>query len=261
VSADARARAIAWADLRHLTRAEVVHELLISAPWLAASLYAASHELYVIALACSFLFFLTGLRQVHNAYHYALGLGRGATEWVMFVQSVVMLGSMHAVQVNHLRHHRHCMQREDVEAMSARLRWWQAILVGPLFPLRLHRKAFEVANARLRHWMIAELAANVAWIATVFAVLDVAALKYHVAAMVVGQCLTAFFAVWTVHHDCEAPGPVARTIRGRARSLLSYSMFYHAEHHMFPAVPTCKLAILAHRVDQALPDAATRRAL
>ena len=28
----------------------------------------------------------------------------------MFALSVLMLGSMHAVQINHLRHHRHCMQ-------------------------------------------------------------------------------------------------------------------------------------------------------
>ena len=27
----------------------------------------------------------------------------------MFVLSVLMLGSMHAVKFNHLRHHRHCM--------------------------------------------------------------------------------------------------------------------------------------------------------
>jgi hypothetical protein len=46
-------------------------------------------------------------------------------------------------------------------------------------------------------------------------VLDVAWLRYHVVAMAAGQCLTAFFAVWTVHHPCEAArGPIARTIRG-----------------------------------------------
>jgi hypothetical protein len=37
---------------------------------------------------------LTGLRVVHNAHHYALGLPRWASEWVMFVMSVLMLGSM-----------------------------------------------------------------------------------------------------------------------------------------------------------------------
>ena len=45
----------------------------------------------------------------------------------MFVMSVLMLGSMHVLQVNHIRRHRHCMQEDDGEAMSARMRWWQAI--------------------------------------------------------------------------------------------------------------------------------------
>jgi hypothetical protein len=48
--------------------------------------------------------FLTGLRLVHNAYHSALGLSRAETESVLWVMGVLMLGSMHAVQFNHLRH-------------------------------------------------------------------------------------------------------------------------------------------------------------
>jgi fatty acid desaturase len=39
----------------------------------------------------------------------------------MFVLSILMLGSMHAVRFNHLQHHRHCMGDDDVEAMGARL--------------------------------------------------------------------------------------------------------------------------------------------
>jgi fatty-acyl-CoA synthase len=37
----------------------------------------------------------------------------------------------------------------------------------------------------------------------VFVILDISILKYHVSAMLIGQCMTAFFAVWTVHHDTE----------------------------------------------------------
>jgi fatty acid desaturase len=43
---------------------------------------------------------------------------------------------------------------------------------------------------------------------------------------------------------------IARTIRNRAKALLTYNMFYHVEHHQFPAVPTCKLPILARRLDR-----------
>lgn len=141
-----------WADLLHLSRSEVFIELTISLPWLLSSCILASQSSYAIALACSFMFFLTGLRQVHNAYHYALGIPRRATHWVMFVLSIAMLGSMHAVQLNHLRHHRYCMNDEDIEALSARLPWWQAIIVGPFFPIALHRKAMEVGTSRQRRW-------------------------------------------------------------------------------------------------------------
>jgi fatty acid desaturase len=72
--------------------------------------------------------------------------------------------------------------------------------------------------------------------------------------MVVGQCFTSFFAVWTVHHDCENPGPFARTLRGVLKNVATYNMFFHVEHHLFPAVPTCHLPQLAERLDQAAPE-------
>ncbi len=255
-------RSVRWSDLLRLSRAEVAAELTLSLPWLLASWVAASQGAYVLALGLSFMFFLTGLRQTHNAYHDALGISRRATHGVMLVLSVVMLGSMHAVQINHLRHHRFCMQDEDIEAMSARLPWWRAVLIGPLFPIHLHRKAIEVGTRQQRQWIAAELAANVLWIALVFGVLDLGWLKYHVAAMAVGQCLTAFFAVWTVHHDCEDRNDgacMARTLRGRVKARLTYNMFFHAEHHLFPTVPTCKLPVLAQRLDAVAPQLAAKR--
>jgi fatty acid desaturase len=73
--------------------------------------------------------------------------------------------------------------------------------------------------------------------------------------------LTAFFAVWTVHHDCETNPFQARTIRGKIKSFLTYSMFFHVEHHLFPAVPTCKLKILAERLDMLLPGVGFKKVI
>ena len=251
---DSRLNSVQWRDLVPLRRNEIAHELAISLPWLAASLAVAQHEIYVVALGCSFMFFLTGLRQVHNAYHYALGISRAATEWVMFALSILMLGSMHAVQINHLRHHRHCLADEDVEAMSVRMPAWRAIVIGPWFPLCLHRKAWQVGSARQRRWIVAELSANLVWIILVFFVFDAPAIEYHVCAMTLGQCLTSYFAVWTVHHDSAPELYPARTIRNRLKAKLTYNMFYHVEHHLFPAVPTCRLPILAQRLDKVAPE-------
>lgn len=84
-------------------------------------------------------------------------------------------------------------------------------------------------------------------------------LRYHVIAMTIAQCMTSFFAVWTVHHDCDADGIFARTIRGRLKGWATYDMFYHLEHHLFPAVPTCRLPELAKRLDAIDPELSSKR--
>ncbi|MEG0483534.1 MAG: fatty acid desaturase, partial [Acinetobacter sp.] len=180
-----------WKDLVQLNQKDVWSELFISLPWLLLSLFLAQWAWYLPALFCSFMFFLTGLRQVHNAFHFALGISRQSTHWAMFILSVLMLGSMHAVQINHLRHHQHCMQDEDVEAKSAKMKWWQALAFGPIFPVMLHKKAFEVGTATQRKWMTAELLANLMVLVAVFVALDIPVLKYHFIAMLIGQCMTA----------------------------------------------------------------------
>ena len=247
-----------WNDLVQLNQKDVWSELLISLPWLLLSLFLAYLTWYIPALLCSFMFFLTGLRQVHNAFHFALGISRENTHWTMFILSLLMLGSMHAVQINHLRHHQHCMQDEDVEVKSARMRWWQALLFGPIFPVMLHKKAFEVGTITQRKWMMAELLANIMILIIVFVVLDITVLKYHFIAMLIGQCMTAFFAVWTVHHDTEDHVYMARTVRNEFKRVVTYNMFYHVEHHLFPAVPTRHLHILAKRLDEYDPSVEIR---
>src|SRR5262245_11245639 len=146
---------VEWRDLVPLRPAETVRELLLPLPWLAGSLVLAGWGLYPLALICSFVFFLTGLRIVHGACHYALGLPRRGTELVLFAFSPLMLGSMHVVQWNHQRHHRRCLADDDIEAMGARRSAWGAILLGPRFPLFLHRAALAGARRRERCWMLA----------------------------------------------------------------------------------------------------------
>jgi len=72
--------------------------------------------------------------------------------------------------------------------------------------------------------------------------------------MIIGEFLMAFFAVWTVHHDTHATPEFARTQRIGWKNKITFSMFYHLEHHLFPAVPTIKLPELAKRIDEALPE-------
>jgi len=168
--------------------------------------------------------------------------------------SVVMLGSMHAVRFNHLRHHRLALGEADVEGRSATMPWWRALLHGPQFTLELHMTALRKGSIALRAKVIGELLLNVLWIAFVFGLSGSSVLRYHVAAMAAGQCLTAFFAVWTVHHHCDRTHHLARTLRNRIKNAITLDMFRHIEHHLFPAVPTRHLERLSQRLDLAAPE-------
>jgi fatty acid desaturase len=251
---DPRVRSVEWKDLLALNRWEIVKELLLVFPWLGVSLVLAHFGYWYVALPFSFIFFLCGLRVVHNAYHYAMGIPRPATEWVMYILSVFMLSAMHALQQTHLHHHKHCLGEDDVEAASARMAGWRAIVFGPKFYVLIQKKGIELGNPRQRAWIWAEYASMAVWVPLALFVLHEPALKYHVVAMLIGQCLTAFFAVWTVHHDCDRDHFIARTLRNPIKSFIAFDMFYHVEHHLYPKVPTCHLGKLSKRLDEAAPE-------
>ena len=73
------------------------------------------------------------------------------------------------------------------------------------------------------------------------------------------SCFTGFFAVWTVHHDCDRSHAIARTVRGGYKALLTFNMFFHVEHHLFPGVPTRHLPELARRLDLVAPELSRMR--
>jgi fatty acid desaturase len=250
---DPRLKAVAWRDLVRLEWWERAWELLLPAPWLALSLFFYAHDLWYVGAPCSFFFFLTGLRLSHNAQHNCLGIPRPAHDAALFAIGALMLSSGHAVQVTHLHHHRHCLDEDDVEAWPARLPGWRAILLGPLFPWTLHRSAWRLGSPAKRRWIAAELL-TIAALLSAAILLHLPALRWHIAAMLAGEWLVGFFAVWTVHHGCHPHDYIARTQRGRLKNLMTYSMLYHVEHHLFPAVPTCHLPELARRLDREAPE-------
>ena len=258
---DPRLRRVSWHDLVPLSTPQRTIELMQPLPWLAASLLVAAIGWWPLALPLSFYFYLTGLRLVHDTFHRTLGLPRAVDKIILGVLSTLMLGSMHAVRFNHLEHHRHCLDDDDVEGACARQSAWRALLTGPLFPIRMHWTALRHAPRITRGWIAFELGLNVVLIALAFGVWDVFSLRYHILAMAAGQCLSAFFCVWTVHHDCDRSHFIARTIRNRFRAITTFEMFYHLEHHLFPAVPTRNLPKLAERIDSVAPELQSMRAI
>lgn len=251
------ARLVAWRDLVPMRRRDGIVECLHPLPWLLGSWYLAGHGLWASALPCSFMFFLTALRLNHEAIHRNLGFGRDAHRRVVHGLSLVMLGSNSAIAFNHLRHHAHLGSAEDVEGKCGRMGLLRVLAYGPLFPVELVVTAWRLGGERMRRRMSVDLALNIAMLAA--ALLSASdALRYHVLVMLAAQCLTGLFAVWITHRGCDGEELVARTQRSRLVNLATYNMFFHLEHHLFPAVPVKRLGRLAARIDGAAPEFARR---
>ncbi len=245
-------RRIAWRDLVAMRVRDGLAECLHPLPWLAASWWSAAHQLWLLAVPCSFMFFLTALRLNHEAIHGKLGFGPRGHRLALHALSALMLGSNHAVAFNHMRHHAHLGTEKDVEGKAGRMSAWHVLAYGPIFPIEMHLSAWRDGGAGLRRRMRVDLALNLLALGTAAAA-ESATLGYHFLVMGAAQCLTAFFAVWITHRHCHAHGLVARTQRSRLINLATYNMFLHLEHHLFPGVPVRRLDLLAARIDAAFP--------
>ncbi|TCZ70456.1 fatty acid desaturase [Flaviaesturariibacter aridisoli] len=246
-------RRVEWKDLRRLTLRELLIENNLTIPWFLASMALAYFHYYLLALPFSAFFFLTALRQVHNGFHNSLGTNRFLTWFTLYSNSILMMVSIHAVKFNHLRHHKYCLAEEDYEGKSAGMSCWGAILYGPVHIFLIHKVTLQLGNARYRRNLLLELA-SIALFAGLVCYFQLHFLIYHIIVMIVGEFLMAFFAVWTVHHDTHDAPELARTQRSGWKNRITFSMFYHLEHHLFPAVPTIKLPELARRIDAAVPE-------
>jgi fatty acid desaturase len=248
---------VQWRDLAPMRPADGLVECLHPLPWLLGSWWSAGQGAWPLALACSFMFFLTALRLNHEAIHGNLGLSPRGHRLVQHGLSALMLGSNSAVGFNHLQHHTHFGKLEDIEGKCGRMKGLRVLLYGPAFPVELHMAAWRRGGPALRRRMLIDLALNIALIA-VAAASSSAVLLYHLAAVTCAQCLTAFFAVWITHRGCHGEELVARTQRSRLINIATYKLFFHLEHHLFPGVPVRRLDRLAARLDAALPDLAAR---
>ncbi|QIG79912.1 fatty acid desaturase [Stakelama tenebrarum] len=251
-------RSVPWRDLTPMTRREGLIECLHPLPWLLSSWVAAQAGLWWLALPASFLFFLTALRLNHEAVHGNLGFSPRGHRRVLHGLSFLMLGSNHSVAYNHLLHHSRIGTPDDIEGKCGRMSAWRVLAYGPAFPVETQASAWRHGGTALRRRMTIDAGLNAAMIATALGS-GATFLLYHLAAMLVAQCLTGFFAVWITHHDVAESGLDARTQRSALVNCLSYNMFLHLEHHLFPAVPVKRLAVRAGRNDAAFPTLATKR--
>ena len=245
-------RAVRWRDLTAMRVRDGLVECLHPLPWIGLSWACAGAGWWVPATGAAFMIFLTALRLNHEAIHNNLGFSARGHRIVLNALSALMLGSNSAVAFNHLRHHRHVGHADDLEGKCGTMPAWRVLLYGPVFPIEMHRSAWAKGGPVLRRRMAIDFVLNGGVVAAAIGS-GSPVLLFHVAAMLVAQCLTAFFAVWITHHGCDGDAAIARTQRSPLVNLLTYNMFLHLEHHLFPAVPVKRLARLAARLDAVCP--------
>lgn len=242
-----------WKDLLKLNKKGILIENTLNFPWLIISLILAYFEFYIIAFPFSVLFFLATLRQVHNGIHQSLGLGKKWTRFSLFLNSIFMSVSTSAIKFNHLQHHKYNLSEKDYEGKPATMKWFQALLYGPIFMVNLHLNTIKFGNKKYRINLFLETIGIIV-IFSIIVYFKIKFLIYHMIVMALGEGLMAFFAVWSVHHDTLENPEFARTQRGDSwKNLMSMGMFYHLEHHLFPAVPTHNLKELSKRLDKKFP--------
>lgn len=242
---------IEWRDLAACSRSELITELALPLPWLAAALFAGAMGQYMLVVAATFVMFMTGLRVTHNAFHRTLGLSARAGDIVMLVLSVLLGGAMHAIECTHLRHHRDCLAHDDVEGRIAAFGFWRALLHSPAYPWHIHSAALRHGTRRQRRWIALELGLVAMAHGAVWFFGASTTLQCILLALYFANASAPMVGIWAVHRGCERGGPIARTSRSRVLDALVFNMFHHLEHHQFPGVPTCHLPRLARRIDAA----------
>ncbi len=119
--------------------------------------------------------------------------------------------------------------------------------------VKLHLNTIKFGNKKYKLDLFFETISIIV-IFSIVVYFNIKFLIYHMIIMALGEGLMAFFAVWTVHHDTLDNPEFARTQRGNNwKNLISMGMFYHLEHHLFPAVPTHNLKKLSERIDKEFP--------
>jgi fatty acid desaturase len=209
-----------------------------------------------------FAIFVAVVTVTHDVVHRSLGLGRRGTEWALFLLGLVLMESGHAYRITHLQHHRLFPSRDDPEGYPANLSFLGAVLYGPVFLVRLWWWAFRRSRGdrRQRRWLLAEASAPFVALAAGAALIPVtlAPIGYVVMA-IVGSWVYPLLTVYLPHHDYgDTALTQTRTLRGRLVPAIFLELTYHLEHHLYPQVPSHRLAELARRLDPFLAHAGVR---
>ncbi len=243
---------IQYKDLYKLNTLQVAINVLLPYPFLISSWILAAYSYYPLALIFSYFFFAASFRQAHDGFHQTLGIGKKATDKVLYISSLLLLMSNHATLATHLDHHKNTLSETDMETKFSRYPWYIAFVCGFSFWFLSQVHGYKISAPHNRKKIYMDyLLATVALL--VILTTQYTFLLYHLITMLIGHSLVGFLAGWCMHHGCDEE-MIARTERNTLVNALTFNLFYHHEHHLFPRVPSNHLPELAQRIDSVLPE-------
>lgn len=203
-----------------------------------------------------FAVFVAVVTVTHDVVHRSLGLGRTGSDWALFTFGLILLESGHAYRATHLQHHRLFPSDQDPEGYPADLSFVGAVLYGPVFLIQLWVWAFRrsAQDRRQRIWLLAEATAPVAVIVGGVWLWPVTPWIAGYAGMAIaGSWVYPLLTVYLPHRDYgDDPLTQTSTMRGHIIPAIFLELTYHLEHHLYPQVPSHRLAELATRLDPVL---------
>lgn len=241
-------------DLRHASALRRGVSALLPLATVAVFAGAWAAQWYALLPLIVLAHFVFTVAYLHDVTHGSAGLSAAHTHWALFLVGVLMLQSGHAFRYNHLFHHTHCLEDDDLEGAPARMALWRVLLCGPGYLPGLWREALRKAGARERRWMVAELAGAlvVACAAAGVARWNAGPLLYCAFVYVGGWAYPLATAYLPHYKPGTRPLEQARTMRGKIVPVLFMNLTYHLEHHLYPQVPGRNLGRLAGRLDPLL---------
>jgi beta-carotene hydroxylase len=208
---------------------------------------------WVLTPMVMFGIFVAVVTVTHDVVHRSLGLTRRQTDWALFLLGLVLMESGHAYRITHLQHHRLFPSKDDPEGYPANLSFFGAVGYGPVFLVRLWWWAYRRSHRprRQRAWLLVEASAPFAALAAGGLLWPAApGLLVYTVMAIVGSWVYPLLTVYLPHHDYgDTPLTQTRTLRGRVLPAIFLELTYHLEHHLYPQVPSHRLAELARRLD------------
>lgn len=229
---------------------------VVGRPFVLASVFFATARcgLWPLAVAVVPVLFVSQVVALNELVHRSLGFRSRSTTLLTTLVGLLVFDSGHAITVTHLGHHERGGGDGDPESYVDLLD--TGGLVRETLRYRVHLWRWGWRHDRsARGFLVLEMTASTSLLALAV-VLSPATALY--AGLVTVGC--ALFPV------VSARGPQvdwgrqraghALVVRGRVLPALLLGLSYHLEHHLYPEVPSFRLAVLARRLDPWLAAAA-----